>query len=428
MEVHFDSSKLMEAIFCPRNLNAAYHQVRSNKGAPGIDKMDIDSLLPYLQAHKDELISSLMEGSYRPNPVRRARIPKDNGKERLLGIPTVVDRMVQQAISQVLTSIYDPTFSPYSYGFRPKRGCHDALRQIEQYANDGCVYGVNLDLERFFDTVNHSRLIELLSRTIKDGRLLSLIHKYVHAGVIDHEQFEHTKEGVPQGGPLSPILSNILLNELDKELTHRGHRFVRYADDCLILCKSKRAVLRIASSITKFVEDTLYLRVNREKTVACYIKRVKYLGYSFYIYKGKCRFRLHPSSARKLKDRLKKLTSRSNGWGYEKCKVQLAWFIRGWVNYYKLADMKNLLVDIDGWLRRRLRMCIWKNWKRVKTRFSNLQKCGVSRNQAWQWANTRKAYWSTAKSHILQRAITSDALRKAGYMCLMDYYVKVYRK
>lgn len=282
VEVQTGTPNLLELILSPDNLNRAYRQVVSNQGAGGIDKMGTSELLPYLRLHKDELIEQLMTGKYRPAPVRRVEIPKDNGKTRPLGIPSVVDRMVQQAVSQVLISVYDPLFSDNSFGFRPKRSAHDALKRVQEYADNGYRYCIDLDLERFFDTVNHSKLIEVISRTINDGRVVSLIHKYLNAGVMVQHHYEATREGVPQGGPLSPILSNILLNELDKELERRGHPFVRYADDCLIMVKSKRATERVCKSISTFVETKLFLKVNMEKTVMGAISGKKYLGYTFY--------------------------------------------------------------------------------------------------------------------------------------------------
>ena len=428
VEVPFDKEHLFELILGHSNLNKAYKAVVSNKGCGGIDKMSCEELFPWLLANKDELIISLQNGTYRPNPVRRAEIPKANGKTRLLGIPTVVDRLVQQAIHQVLTPIYERQFSMLSYGFRPKRGCHDALRRAQKIVDEGYRYVVDLDLERFFDTVSHSKLIEILSRTIKDGRVVSLIHKYLRSGVMNRGLFETSTEGTPQGGPLSPLLSNIMLNELDKEQERRGHPFVRYADDALIFCKSKRAAQRVKESITRFIEGQLFLKVNREKTVVSYVQGVKFLGYSFYVMKGKCLLTVHPQSKSKMKFKLKELTSRSNGWGYECRKQKLKEYIRGWLGYYHLAQIKRLCIETDEWLRRRIRMCIWKSWKNPKTRVANLKKCGVLDWQAYQWGNTRLGYWRVALSRLLTFAMSNDKLRRAGYASLMDYYLEWYPK
>lgn len=416
---------LLEQILSPSNLNRAYKRVRSNKGKGGVDRMEVDSLKDYLVENRDELLQSIRDGKYRPNPVRRVEIPKENGKKRLLGIPTVVDRVVQQAIIQVLSPIYEQQFSPYSYGFRPGKNAHQALKKCRDYITDGYVYAVDMDLQQFFDTVNHSKLVEVLSRTVKDGRVISLIHKYLCAGVVTGNKFEETKLGVPQGGPLSPLLGNIMLHELDKELKRRGHQFVRYADDLLILCKSKRGAERTLRNIIPFIENKLFLKVNREKTNVSHISKTKFLGYTFYRSKGKGRLRAHPSSVQKMKQRLKELTSRSNGWGDARRKEMLHQYVRGWINYFKLADMKGLLRNIDMWYRRRLRMCIWKNWKRIRTKLKMLMKLGLNKWKAWEYANTRKSYWRTAQGFILTRTITTQKLRKAGYPFLLDHYLKV---
>ena len=428
VEVPFDKEHLFEQILSPSNLSQAYKAVVRNKGCGGIDRMSCEQLLPWLLTNKDELIRSLMDGSYRPNPVKRVEIPKANGKMRLLGIPTVIDRLVQQAINQTLTPIYERQFSPRSYGFRPRRGCHDALRGAQKIVDDGYIYVVDLDLERFFDTVSHSKLIEILSRTIKDGRVISLIHKYLRSGVMNKGVFETSEEGTPQEGPLSPLLSNIMLNELDKELTRRCLPFVRYADDSMIFCKSKRAAKRVKESITRFIEGKLHLKVNRDKTVVSYVQGVKYLGYSFYVMKGKCQLTVHPKAKAKMKAKLKELTSRSNGWGYAKRKQKLEEYIKGWVGYYHLANMKRFLIETDEWLRRRLRMCIWKSWKRVKTRVANLVKCGIDKYQAYMWGNSRLGYWRIAGSYILSRAITNEKLSMAGYATLMGSYIEWHPK
>ena len=412
---------LLEQILSPTNLNRAYKRVRSNRGRGGIDKMEVESLKDYLVNNKEKLVQSILDGKYRPNPVRRVEIPKEKGT-RNLGIPTVVDRVIQQAIAQVLSPIYEKQFSENSYGFRPGRNAHQALNKCRNYITDGYKYAVDMDLEKFFDTVNQSKLIEVLSRTVKDGRVVSLIHKYLNAGVVIRNKFEETEMGVQQGSPLSPLLSNIMLNELDKELEKRGHPFVRYADDLVILCRSKRSAERTLANIVPYIENKLFLKVNREKTKVAYIREIKFLGYSFYVYKGEGRLRIHPKSIAKMKERIRKLTSRSNGWGYARRKEALRQYITGWVNYFKLADMRKLLVRVDEWYRRRLRMVIWKQWKRIRTRWRNLIKLGINKYKAWEWANTRKGYWHTANSFILSRTVTNERLRRAGYVFFSDYY------
>ena len=415
---------LLELILTRDNLNRAYKQVKRNKGAGGIDGMQVDELLPYLRENQEKLLQSLRDGKYRPKPVRRVEIPKENGKTRKLGIPTVVDRLIQQAICQVLTPIFEKQFSDNSFGFRPKRSTHDALKRCQTNITEGYKYVVDLDLEKYFDTVNQSKLIQLLSETIKDGRIISLIHKFLRAGIMDGGMFEDSPEGVPQGGPLSPLLGNIMLNECDHELERRGHRFVRYADDLMIFCRSKKAAERTMEHIVPYIEKKLFLKVNREKTQVAYIGRVKYLGYGFYIYKGEGRFRVHPKSIRKLKDKIRDVTGRSNGMGIEERKTRLNQIIRGWVNHFRLADMKNLLKEMDEWTRSRIRMITWKRWKRVRTRFKNLKRVGLDEERAWMWANTRKGYWRTAHSPILTRALSNERFKRAGYLSFLEYYLR----
>ena len=415
---------LLEQILSPMNLNRASKRVRSNKGSGGIDKMEVESLRDYLVENKEPLVQSILDGKYRPNPVRRVEIPKEKGV-RKLGIPTVVDRVIQQAIAQVLSPIYEKQFSENSYGFRPGRNAHQALSKCRDYITEGYKFAVDMDLEKFFDTVNQSKLIEVLSRTVKDGRVISLIHKYLNAGVVIRNRFEDTEMGVPQGGPLSPLLSNVMLNELDMELERRGHRFVRYADDLVILCKSKRSAGRTLANIVPYIENKLFLKVNRDKTTAAYISGIKFLGYSFYAHKGKGRLRVHPKSIAKMKEHIRTLTSRSNGWGHARRKETLRQYITGWVNYFKLADMDKMLLRVDAWYRRRLRMVIWKQWKRLRTRGRNLMKLGIDKYKAWEWANTRKGYWHIANSYILARTITNERLGQAGFVFFSDYYRSV---
>jgi group II intron reverse transcriptase/maturase len=422
----FQTDKLMERILNKDNMNMAFKRVKSNKGAGGVDGMNVDELLPFLKDNREQLLQKLQEGKYKPNPVRRVEIPKEEkGKVRELGIPTVVDRVVQQAIAQVLTPMYEEQFSENSFGFRPKRSAHNALLQCQQNINDGYVYVVDMDLEKFFDTVCQSKLIEILSRTIKDGRVISLIHKYLGAGVISGGVFEKKEIGVPQGGPLSPLLSNIMLNELDKELERRGHKFVRYADDFLIFCKSRKSAERCMRNIIPYIENKLFLRVNREKTDALHISKVKFLGYGFYRLKGKCRFRVHPKSVTKMKNKIRELTRRSNGWGNEYRTLRLTQFIKGWVNYFKLADMKNLMLEIDEWMRRKIRAIFWKQWKKIKTKFQMLQHYGIPKDKAWEFANTRKSYWRTANSPILKRSLDNKTIASLGFVTMTDYYLKV---
>ena len=414
---------LLEFILSPANLNAAYKKVKGNKGSGGIDGMSTEDLLPYLNEHGSELVASLREGTYKPNPVRRVEIPKANGKKRGLGIPTVVDRVVQQAISQVLEVLYEPQFSEMSYGFRPHRGAHKALLKCGEYIEQGYVFTVDMDLEKFFDTVSHSKLIEVLSRTVKDGRVVSLIHRYLNAGVINRGKYEPSQLGVPQGGPLSPMLSNIMLNELDKELERRGHKFVRYADDLVIFCKSRKAAQRTYEHIVPFIENKLFLKVNKEKTKVAYMRDIKFLSYAFGRRNGKCQYRLHSESIKKMKDKIRELTSRSNGWSYEYRKQRLQWYIRGWSNYFSLAGYKRNLEDWDKWLRHRIRMCIWKSWKRVRTRYRNLQKLVPDEKRVRIAVFSRKSYWRMASHPVLHEAMSDERLRQAGYPTFAEYYV-----
>ena len=416
---------MLERIVSRDNLNEAFKRVKANKGSHGVDGMGVDELLQYLRDHGETIKAQILDGKYRPNPVRRVEIPKENGKKRNLGIPTVVDRVIQQAIAQVLTPIYEKQFSDNSFGFRPRRSTHHAMKRSQQYIQEGYRHVVDMDLEKYFDTVNQSKLIEVLSRTIKDGRVISLIHKYLRAGVVVKHKFEDTEIGVPQGGNLSPILSNIMLNELDKELEKRGHKFVRYADDLLIFCNSERSAKRTLQNILPYIEKKLFLKVNREKTVVDVATRVKFLGFSFYTKEGKARIRIHPKSVAKMKAKVKELTARSNGMGNEKRAKKLRRYIMGWINYFKLADMKKLLQTTDEWMRRRIRMVYWKQWKRIKTKFDRLISLGIPKGKAWEYANTRKSYWRTSNSPILSRSLGNNTLKNLGFLFFLDYYRQV---
>ncbi len=418
-------SGLLEEIVSAGNLNRAYKRVKRNKGAGGVDGMRVDELLQYLRDKGDEIRESIRAGAYEPQPVRRVEIPKENGKTRKLGIPTAVDRVIQQGIAQVLTPIYEPKFAETSYGFRPGRSAHDALRKSLEYLREGYVWTVDMDLEKFFDTVNQSKLMEILSRDVKDGRVLSLIHKYLRAGAVECGRFVDTEIGVPQGGPLSPICANIMLNELDHELERRGHKFVRYADDMVIFCKSKASAEQTLEHIIPYIERKLFLKVNREKTVVAYAGKIKFLGYGFYKSRKGFSLRVHQKSQKKMRQRVKELTSRRTVNDYEGWKRKLKRFVVGWVNYYRLADMKTLLQGTDEWMRRRIRMVFWKKWKRVRTRYKNLRKLGVSTRNAGILANTRKGYWRTASSPILNAALSNDRLVKAGFQMFLPYYKSV---
>jgi group II intron reverse transcriptase/maturase len=419
-----NTSKLLEKVLDRGNLNLAYKRVKKNGGSHGIDGMKVEELLPYLKQHGENLKQSLLDGEYRPQPVRRVEIPKPDGGIRLLGIPTAVDRMIQQALAQVLSPIFEKEFSEYSYGFRPGRNAHQAIEQAQRYINEGYNVVVDLDLEKFFDRVNHDKLMYLLAKRISDKRILKLIRAYLESGVMLGGLVSPTSEGTPQGGPLSPLLSNVMLHELDKELERRGHRFCRYADDCNIYVKSKKSGKRVMDSVSQFIEKRLNLKVNRAKSAVDYPTKRKFLGFSFYYLKGIARIRVHPKSYKRLKAKLKELTGRSIGISMVTRVAKLNQTIQGWVNYYILADMHSNCQTTDEWLRRRLRMCYWKQWKKIGARLDNLVRLGVSRSKAWEFANTRKGYWHIANSHILATSLTNEYFRKLGLSGLSAYYSK----
>lgn len=421
--ITMDTSKLLEKVIDRNNLNLAYKRVKRNGGSHGVDGMKVDELLPHLKQHGNQIRRDLLDGKYRPQPVRRVEIPKPNGGGvRLLGVPTVVDRMIQQAIAQVLTPVCEKEFSDHSYGFRPGKSAHDAIKQAQVYLNEGFTTVVDIDLEKFFDRVNHDKLMYLLSRRIMDKRLLRLIRSYLESGVMIGGLVSPSREGTVQGGPLSPLLSNVMLHELDMELEKRGHRFCRYADDSNIYVKSQRAGERVMSSITEFIEQRLKLKVNRDKSAVDYVSRRKFLGFSFYAAKGGFKIRVDAKSLKRLKDKLRLLTSRSNGWSMEARIYRLNQVIRGWVNYFSLADMRNHCLMLDEWLRRRLRMVYWKQWKRIKTRHANLVRLSIHSRKAWEYANSRKGYWHIANSWILSTTLTNAYFEKAGLLSLSYVY------
>lgn len=411
-----DGTGLFEAILENNNLNKAFKQVRKKGGAAGVDGMSTDDLLAYLKEHKESFLESLRSGIYRPQPVRRVEIPKPDGGVRLLGVPTVVDRMIQQAISQVLSPIFDPEFSENSYGFRPKRSAHQAIKQAQEYYNQGYHRVVDLDLSKYFDTINHDILLNALRSRIRDERVIKLIKRYLKSGVMINGVRNRTDEGSPQGGNLSPLLSNIYLTAFDSELERRGHKFVRYADDVNIYVKSQRSAERVLASVTRYLETKLKLKVNETKSKAGSPLKLKFLGFALYSTKaGQAGIRIHEKSIDRFRQRIREITRRNQGRSIEYVLLKLRQYTNGWLNYYAIANMKSFIKRTSEWIRRKLRTYIWKQWKRVRTRFANLQKLGVSKGKSWEWANTRKGYWHTANSWILSTTMTNNYLTKLGY-------------
>ena len=424
--ITMNTSKLLEKVVDRNNLNLAYKRVKRNGGSHGVDGMKVDELLTYLKQHGDQIKQDLLEGKYRPQSVRRVEIPKPDGVGvRLLGVPTVIDRLLQQAIAQVLTPVFEREFSEHSYGFRPGKSAHDAIKQAQAYINEGYTTVVDIDLENFFDRVNHDKLMYLLSRRIQDKQLLRLIRRYLESGVMIGGLVSPSREGTPQGGPLSPMLSNVMLHELDKELEKRGHRFCRYADDSNIYVKSQRAGERVMASTTEFIEQRLKLKVNRNKSAVDHVSQRKFLGFSFYRGQGGYRIRVDEKSIKRLKDKLRLLTSRSKGWSMNARIYRLNQVVRGWVNYFSLADMRKLCQTLDAWVRRRLRMCYWKQWKRIKTKHDNLIRLGIASRKAWEYANSRKGYWHIANSWILSTSLTNTYFEKAGFISLSFVYLNL---
>ena len=405
--------ELLEKILNDNNLYNAYKQVYKNKGASGIDGVTVEELGVYMYQHKEDIKEQIRNLKYKPSPVKRVEIPKENGKMRKLGIPTVVDRVMQQAIVQVLTPIFEPQFSETSYGFRPNRCCEMAIIKALEYFNDGYDWIVDIDLEAFFDNVNQDKLIGIIRRTIKDGRVVSLIRKYLVSGVMINGVVQPTKVGTPQGGNLSPLLSNIMLNELDKELEKRGLRFVRYADDCLIMVRSEKAANHVMESATRYIEKKLGLKVNVEKSKVARPRGIKYLGFGFYKDKqGRWKPKPHLKSVQKFEQKLKDITSRSNAMSIGDKITKLNQVIRGWINYFRIADMKHVMTKIGERLRHRLRMCIWKYWKKIKTKYKALRQLGISHENAYMVANTRRGYYWVASTIVLHMAISNERLKK----------------
>ena len=380
--------------------------------------MTVEKALLWIRENREELLQSIREGSYKPNPVRRKEIPKPDGGVRKLGIPTVVDRVIQQAIAQKLQPIYEPLFSDGSYGYRPKRSAQQAIQKVKNYTEQGYGYAVEIDLSKYFDTLNHELLLNLLRRQIHDERVTLLIKKYLKSGVMEGGTFTRTEEGSPQGGPLSPLLSNVYLNEFDQEMERRGVKVIRYADDIVVLAKSKRAAGRLLESCRRYLEGKLKLKMNAQKSKVVSvlaIKHFKFLGFCLGKNKKGVYIRAHRESLAKAKRKLRQLTRRNQGRNVRMVMENVKSFIRGWLGYYYVADIKRTLMSWNEWLRRRLRMYIWKQWKKPRTRIMNLKKLGIPEWQAYQWGNTRLGYWRIAGSAVLNRSITNEKLALAGY-------------
>lgn len=419
--------ELLEKVLDDKNLLKACDQVYKNKGASGVDGITVDMLYPYLYEHKEEIKEQIRNRKYKPSPVRRVYIPKDNGDKRGLGIPTVIDRVIQQAIVQVLSPIYEKQFSETSYGFRPGRSCEMAIIKLLEYFNDGYTWIVDIDLQKFFDTVCHDKLIAIIMKTIHDGELVSLIRKYLVSGVMENGVVSPTTVGTPQGGNLSPLLSNIMLNELDKELEKRGLNFTRYADDCVIVVQSEKAANRVMESITRFIEKKLGLKVNVEKSKVARPNQIKYLGFGFYYTKtGIIKPKPHLKSIQKFKKKLKQLTKRSWSISLEERIIKLNQVIRGWINYFRISDMKMKMASIGEHLRRRIRCIIWKQWKTCKHRYECLLKLGISKDKAKRTAYSRASYWHNSMSIVIHVAISSKILKRKDLVMPLNHYLKVH--
>lgn len=409
------AESLLERILHRDNLNAAYKRVKQNGGAAGIDGMTVEEMLPYLREHKEELVESIRGGWYKPKPVKRVEIPKPDGGKRQLGVPTVIDRMVQQAVMQVLQPIFEPRFSESSYGFRPGRNAQQAMKKAKMYYDCGYTRVVDIDLAKYFDTVNHDILLGMVSEEIKDKAVVKLIRKFLKSGVMAGGLVSPTTEGTPQGGPLSPLLSNIYLTAFDRMLESRGHKFVRYADDCNIYVQSQRAAERVMESCTRFLEGKLRLKVNREKSQTGSPLRLKFLGFSLYKGAKGAGIRVHEKSLKRFKEKIRQLTSRKQANSMEVILANLKKYTTGWLGYYAIAGMKSRIQSLNEWIRRRSRQILWKQWKRMRTKHDNLVGLGVDSRKAWEWANSRLGYWRVAGSWILTTSLTNECLASMGY-------------
>ncbi len=414
------------------NIQRAYKQVVSNKGSQGVDGVTTKELQVYMQEHWSRIAQEITKGHYCPQAVLGVEIPKPNGGKRLLGIPTVIDRLIQQAVHQVLQPMYDYEFSEFSYGFRKGKNAHQGVLQALNYINEGYQDIIDLDLKQFFDIVNQDYLMSLLNRKIKDKMLMKLIRRFLQSNMMIGGLSEQRSKGTPQGSPLSPLLSNIILNELDKELTNRGLRFIRYADDCSIFVKSKRSSERVLKKVTKLIVTKLHLQVNHQKTAICRPVTYFVLGYGFVSTykkneKGKYKLRVSPKSFNRMKQKVKQLTRKTSPLSFTERISRLTIFVRGWVNYYKYANMTTKLKSLDTWVRSRLRYCIWKHWKKPNKRMRSYIRLGIAKGQAYAWSRSRMGGWATALSPIMKTTITVERLLKRGYLSFSAQFQMSFR-
>jgi RNA-directed DNA polymerase len=413
---------MLETILNSRNIERSLIAVERNKGSGGIDDMQSDELRPFVNANRRLLVNRILEGNYQPSPVRKVEIPKGSGGVRMLGIPTVTDRMLQQAIYQWLSPMYEGEFDKDSYGFRPGKNAHQAVITAQGYLNEGYTWIIELDLEKFFDKVNHQKLMHLLSHKVKDKRTLLLINAYLKSGIMEGGLVSQRIEGTPQGSPLSPLLSNIMLHELDKELRERGHKFVRYADDCSIYVRSEKSANRVAESMIKYIESELLLKVNREKTKISRAHESHLLGFSFYRTKGRHEIRISEQSLHRIKAKCKAITRSSASASERSSLMKLEEIIRGWVNYFRIAKAKTKMELLDEMVRSRLRILIWRSWKRIRTKVANLVHLGIEQSTAYIWGNTSKGPCRISHSPILLRTLNINYWRRAGYIGFTTHY------
>lgn len=414
-------NRLLEQVLSRSNMRQALQRVKENKGAPGVDGMTVKDLFPFLKDNWERIRELLLMETYQPMPVKRVEIPKPGGGVRLLGVPSVLDRLIQQALAQVLTPIFDPTFSDASYGFRPGRRGHDAVRRALKYIQEGWNWVVDLDLEKFFDRVNHDKLMARVARRVQDKAVLRLIRSYLKSGIMLNGVVIASEEGTPQGGPLSPLLSNIMLDDLDKELERRGFHFVRYADDANIYVRTLRAGQRVKQSLTRFLSQRLSLTVNEAKSAVDRPWRRRFLGFSFLGGKSP-RIRLAPQSLDRVQQQIRHRTSRSRSQSMAQHIESLNSYLGGWLGYFALAATPSPFERLDQWIRRRLRLCLWKQWKRAKTRFDNLRALGLSEHLAWEAAGSKRSYWRLSKSPPLHQALSNAYWRSQGLLSLAERY------